>query len=29
MQRRLFIAATASTPLWLGACASQSLDGYA
>ena len=29
MQRRLFIAATASTPLWLSACASQSLEGYA
>ena len=29
MQRRLFIAATASTPLWLSACANQSLEGYA
>ena len=29
MQRRLFIAATASTTLWLSACASQSLEGYA
>ncbi len=29
LQRRLLLAAAATSPLWLSGCASQSLDGYA
>lgn len=29
MQRRLLLAAAATSPLWLSGCASQNLDGYA